>query len=70
MTADKITINLTGAWESQYLNEKVIIKREKYKFNYFIDDLVKNNILKIENGEILGNELLSLKKFRKNVSKA
>lgn len=67
---DKINIDLTGAWEAYDKNIKVARKREEDHYSYFIDNIVKNDILKIENGEILANELMSLRRIeRRYISK-
>lgn len=68
---EKITVDLTNAWEDYDKHHRVLKKREQDKYSYFIDKLVKNDILGIENGEKLGKELMSLTRIeRRFISKA
>lgn len=67
----KISIDLTNAWNDYDKHIKVAKKREEDKFSYFIDKIVKEDILEIENGEILANELMSLTRMnRRYIAKA
>jgi hypothetical protein len=51
-------IELKGAWENYINSEPVRQKKEADKASYFIDHLVKTDVLKLPNGEILAKELM------------
>lgn len=68
---EKIIVDLTNAWEDYDNNIRVSKKREQDKYSYFIDKIVYEDILKIDNGEILGKALMSLTRMdRRYISKA
>ncbi len=55
----EINLNLAGGWETYNNSKPVKLKREADRASYFIDDLVKNDILKLPNGEVLARELMN-----------
>lgn len=68
---DKITVDLSNAWEDYDNHSSVLKKREQDKYSYFIDKISKNDILKIANGEMLAKELMSLTRIqRRFISKS
>lgn len=56
-----------GKW-SQYLsNRSTFLKKLADKKSYFIDELVKNDVLHVENGELIAKKLMSLSRFERRV---
>ncbi len=56
----EIILNLEGAWEKYHKSESVKLKHEADRISYFIDHMVKNDILALPNGEVLARELMNL----------
>lgn len=52
----KINLELKGAWQNYIISETVKHKKDADTTSYFIDHLVKTDILKSPNGEIIANE--------------
>jgi len=62
-----IELNLGGAW-NKYIGSKALArKKEADKASYFIDDLVKNDVLKVPDGEKLAKELMNLSRFERRM---
>ncbi|SOE21225.1 hypothetical protein SAMN06298216_1696 [Spirosomataceae bacterium TFI 002] len=54
----EFNLNLSGAWGNYINSEPVRRKKEADKASYFIDKLVKTDILKLPDGEVLAKELM------------
>lgn len=61
------TIKLKNKWRDYVNNRSVIFKKLADEKSYFIDELIKNDVLKIENGEILAAELMTLSRFERRL---
>ena len=55
--------HLKGKWIFYLRNRSVILKKMAEEKSYFIDELVKNNVLKQLDGVTLAEELMSLSRF-------
>ena len=55
---NEFNLELNGSWEKYINSEPVKLKKEADKVSYFIDNLVKTDILKLPTGEILAKELM------------
>ena len=63
----EIEVDIGGAWQ-RYLESKALQrKREADAASYFIDDLVKNNVLKEPDGEFLAKELMNMSRFERRM---
>lgn len=60
---ENATLNVSGDWEALKNDRKVILKKMHNRSSYFIDRMVRKDVLKINNGEILGRELMSLNRL-------
>jgi len=56
----EIILDLDGAWGKYNKSEQVRLKRDADKISYFIDHIVKTDILVLPNGEVLAKELMNL----------
>lgn len=61
------SFDLKGAWENYDKSKSVALKREENKASYFIDHLVKTDVLKLPNGEVLAKELMSLSRTERRM---
>lgn len=61
------TNSLNGKWESYNNDRQVFLKRLEDEKSYFIDDLIKNDVLKLSNGELLAKELMTLSRFERRI---
>lgn len=58
-----------GKWETYLSNRSVLLKKLADEKSYFIDELIKNDVLPLENGELLAKELMTLDRFdRRNIA--
>jgi len=63
----EIEVNLNGAWDKYIASKALQRKKEADKASYFIDELVKNDVLKLPNGEFLAKELMNLSRFERRM---
>ncbi|TDN93386.1 hypothetical protein DET49_104112 [Salegentibacter sp. 24] len=59
--------NLEGRWENYLENKSVFLKKLEDEKSYFIDDLIKNDVLKVPGGEQLAKELMGLSRFERRI---
>jgi ribosomal protein L30 len=58
-----------GKWEQYLSSSSVFLKKLADKKSYFIDELVKNDVLPLVDGELLAKELMTLSRFeRRNIA--
>ncbi|MCH8942886.1 MAG: hypothetical protein IIA48_10685 [Bacteroidetes bacterium] len=60
-------LDLEGEWDEFVESKKVIAKKDEDKISYFIDDLVKNEIIILENGDQIAKILLSFNRFERRL---
>jgi hypothetical protein len=58
---------LVDNWKKYTQNKSVIIKKLVDEKSYFIDDLIKNDVLKLANGELLAKELMTMSRFERRI---
>lgn len=58
---------LKGQWEIYDKDKQVLLKRLEDEKSYFIDELIKNDVLKLYNGELLAKELMTLSRFERRI---
>lgn len=64
----EIVLNLMGSWDNYEKSKPVERKREANRVSYFIDHIVKNDILKLPNGgETLAKELMNLSRIERRL---
>jgi len=61
------TESINGKWFDYLNNRSVILKKLKDEKSYFIDDLVKNDVLKMPNGVLLAKELMTTSRFERRL---
>ena len=59
------TLSIKNKWQAYLNHRSVILKKLAEEKSYFIDRLVKNDVLKIPNGELLAKELMTLDRFER-----
>lgn len=64
---EKETEQLKGKWEEYLENRSVLLKKLEDEKSYFIDKIVKEDILHLENGEELAKELMTLSRFERRI---
>ncbi|MBG43233.1 MAG: hypothetical protein CL530_04625 [Aequorivita sp.] len=64
---EKATLELVGKWNEYINNRSVILKKLADENSYFIDKIVENDVLPIENGVLLAKELMSLSRFERRI---
>ena len=65
---EKETYKLKNKWALYISNKSVILKKLVDEKSYFIDDLIKNDVLKDPNGELLAKELMTLSRFERRIT--
>lgn len=63
----KETESLRIKWNTYIQNKSVFIKKLEDEKSYFIDELIKNDVLKIPKGELLAKELMTLSRFERRI---
>jgi hypothetical protein len=58
---------LVDNWEKYTQNKSVIFKKLVDEKSYFIDDLIKKDVLKLANGELLAKELMTMSRFERRI---
>ena len=61
------TESINGKWSDYLNNRAVILKKLKDEKSYFIDNLVKNDVLKMPDGELLAKELMTMSRFERRL---
>ena len=61
------SFDLKGSWENYDKSKSVSLKRKEDKASYFIDDLIKTDVLKLPNGEVLAKEIMSLNRTERRM---
>ncbi|PKB42258.1 hypothetical protein AX016_0422 [Cellulophaga sp. RHA19] len=61
------TESLKTKWDSYIQSKSVFIKKLEDEKSYFIDELIKNDVLKLPNGELLAKELMTLSRFERRI---
>lgn len=64
---EKETESLKTKWDSYIQSKSVFIKKLEDEKSYFIDELIKNDVLKLPNGELLVKELMTLSRFERRI---
>lgn len=64
---EKETKSLKNKWDSYLQNKSVFIKKLEDEKSYFIDELIKNDVLKLPSGELLAKELMTLSRFERRI---
>ena len=59
------TQSIKNKWQDYLNNRSVILKKLADEKSYFIDRLVKNDVLKMPDGELLAKELMTLDRFER-----
>lgn len=60
-------LHLEGEWDEYLTRKEVLAKKEEDKISYFIDDLVKKEIIILENGDQIAKILLSFNRFERRL---
>ncbi len=60
-------LDIEGEWDNYFSNKKVAAKKEEDRISYFIDNLVKREILSLENGHIFAKILFSFNRFERRM---
>ncbi|MEL1243995.1 hypothetical protein AAEO56_06955 [Flavobacterium sp. DGU11] len=63
----EIILSLEGAWESYDKSQSALLKRKANKTSYFIDQLVREDILNLPGGETLARELMNLSRTERRM---
>jgi len=61
------TLKLKNKWQGYIKNKSVFLKKLADENSYFIDDLIKNDVLKVKDGEALAAELMTLSRFERRI---
>lgn len=61
------TKKLKNHWEKYNSNRSVFLKRLANERSYFIDDLIRVDVLKLDDGELLAAELMTLSRFERRL---
>jgi ribosomal small subunit protein bTHX len=61
------TTKLVNNWAQYISNKSVIRKKLADEKSYFIDELIENDVLKLDNGEMLAAELMTMSRFERRV---
>jgi len=64
---ENATQSLNQKWISYLRNKSVFLKKLEDQKSYFIDHLIKNDVLKLENGIMLAKELMTLSRFQRRI---
>ncbi len=59
------TLSIKNKWIEYLNNRSIILKKLAEEKSYFIDRLVKDDVLKMQNGELLAKELMTLDRFER-----
>ena len=63
------TISCNGNWDTYLSSRSVLLKKLADEKSYFIDELIKNDVLPLEHGERFAKELMTLSRFeRRNIA--
>ena len=62
---DVMLLELDEKWQEYDNSEQVKAKREADDISYFVDGLVKNEVLKFDGGELIAKELMSLNRLHR-----
>ena len=63
------TKTCNGKWDTYLSSRSVLLKKLADEKSYFIDELIKNDVLPLEHGEKFAKELMTLSRFeRRNIS--
>lgn len=66
---EECTESCNGKWDTYLSSRSVLLKKLADEKSYFIDELIKNDVLPLENGEKFAKELMSLSRFeRRNIA--
>lgn len=66
---DEWSKSCVGKWNTYMASRSVILKKLADEKSYFIDELIKNDVLPLENGESFAKELMTLDRFeRRNIA--
>jgi hypothetical protein len=60
-------LDLEGEWEEYIESKKVKAKKEEDKLSYFVDDLIKREIINLNNGDQIAKVLLSFNRFERRL---
>ena len=61
------TRNLREKWQAYLSHRSVISKKLEDEKSYFLDKLVNDDVLKLENGEMLAKEFMTLSRFERRL---
>lgn len=64
---ENYTKSLQGKWQKYHANKDVILKKIEEENSYFIDRLVKTDVLPLENGELLAKEFMTMSRFERRI---
>ncbi|WKL50470.1 hypothetical protein Q1W71_12015 [Flavobacterium pectinovorum] len=64
---ENFTKSLQGKWQRYHANKDVILKKIEEENSYFIDRLVKTDVLPLENGELLAKEFMTMSRFERRI---
>lgn len=59
--------NLQGKWNHYLEQRQVILKKLEDEKSYFIDRIVKNDILPMQNGELLAKKFMTMSRFERRI---
>lgn len=60
-------LDLEGEWNDYFSKKEVVAKKEEDRISYFIDELVRKEIVVLEKGDLIAKILLSFNRFERRV---
>lgn len=61
------TLKLKDEWQNYISNKSVILKKLADEKSYFIDELIRNDVLKLDGGDLLAAELMTMSRFERRI---
>lgn len=64
---ENFTKSLINKWNEYLENRSVFLKKLEDQKSYFIDKIVREDVLKLNNGEVLAKEFMTLSRFERRI---
>jgi hypothetical protein len=64
---ENFTKSLQGKWQKYHANKDVLLKKLEEEKSYFIDHLVKTDVLPLKDGELLAKEFMTMSRFERRI---
>jgi hypothetical protein len=65
--ASEVILDITGRWDFYNTNPQTVTKREANRISYFVDELVKREIVNLPQCKIIGDYLMSLNRVERRL---